>query len=273
MIKRKSEIPPLRRACLLALGKLMKALTPFMDDFVVIGGWAPYLLLNRFGAEDAAHVGSADVDLYFDSRRMTPERVHEVMQALRAIGSEPMYWMGVGPYIPFSFWIPVRQQGAVVKVRVDLLGLEEVPAKSLPSHFALALRASEDVEVQVRGASYSVRVSGAAAVLAMKAAVLTERRADKDAYDLYTLARYYKNGPESLAEELKPLRDGLPIKTALKTLRKWFVVPDAPGPQAVARFVAPNGSQSARRVIAEQTRLTFETLLESAEAQGGPETG
>jgi len=269
MIKSKAEIPPLRRACLLALGKLMKALAPFMDDFVVIGGWAPYLLLSRHGADDAVHVGSADVDLYFDSRRMTPERVHAVMQALRKIGSEPMYWMGVGPYIPFSFWIPVRQQGEVVKVRVDLLGLENVPAKSLPSHFALALRAAEDVEVQVRGAAYSVKVSGAVAVLAMKAAVLTERRADKDAYDLYTLVRYYKTGPAALAEEIKPLRDGPPIKSALKTLRKWFIVPDAPGPLAVARFVAPNGTQAARRVLAEQVRLTFEMLLEGAEGGAG----
>lgn len=53
----------------------------------------------------------------------------------------------------------MRQQGGWSKVRVDLPGFDKVPAKLL-SHFALALRGSENVKVELRGAPYPGRERG-----------------------------------------------------------------------------------------------------------------
>jgi hypothetical protein len=48
--------------------EIMTILGAYRDSLVLVGGWAPYFILERFGGEDDdfQHVGSGDVDIALD---------------------------------------------------------------------------------------------------------------------------------------------------------------------------------------------------------------
>ena len=262
MTSTKDQIPEFRKASLKALCVLLDALSPFADDYVVIGGWAPYFLLQKHGGGEANHLGSVDLDLVFDGPHMTEDKRARIFAALEAIGCEQRMWDVQGEVpVPNSFRLPIEFDGRTVKIQVDLIGLDGVGRRSLDSHYALALKQNEHVSVKVGRRSQDVRVSGAAAVFAMKAIALNDRKAPKDAYDLYMIARYYKAGPESLAEELRPLLEGPPIRSAVANVKRWFANEFAPGPRAVVEFLLADSPAALQTRLRAQAFGTIQRLL------------
>ena len=257
MASTKREIPGRRQSCLIALSQVLDTLSPFADEFVLIGGWAPYFLLQAHSDADVRHIGSADLDFVFNSARMTVLKRTQIEAALLRIGCQPRHIDDMPSLdIPNSYWLPVKHQGQLLRVQIDLLGLSE-GRNELRSQAELALREAETIMVMVGKRKLNVRVGGAVAIFAMKAIALNSRQAPKDAYDLYMLARYYKGGPEALAQELKPLLVGPPVRSAMGFVRRWFGDTQAAGPQAVVDFLLATGTRAA---LARLRALVYETV-------------
>ena len=252
-----------RQASLLALSQVLDALTPFSDHFVLIGGWAPYLLLQRYGRTNE-HIGSADLDLVFNGPQITPAVRDKILEALTQIGCQPRMWDN-NNQIPFpdSYLLPIKVGTRTVQVQIDVIGLHQKQSRKLASHYALALKRIENIEVRINKKAVKVPVSGAAAVFAMKAMALADRQAPKDAYDLYMISRYYKQGPLSLATELKPLLIGPPIRSATLYVRRWFSDKNARGPNAVVEFLLVDGSREEQEQLREEVYLTIKALLDA----------
>ena len=70
-----------------------------------------------------------------------------------------------------------------------------------------------------------------------KRQALGERTSEKDAYDLYMLARYYKEGPESVLSELRKLGNHGLMREALRNIEDQFKDVKSIGPVSVARFM------------------------------------
>ena len=262
MTSTRAQITAARRASLEALSLVLAALAEFADDFVLIGGWAPYFLLQKHGRGGAEHYGSVDLDLVFDGPRLSPERRQQILDTLKNAGCEQRMWDKASEIpIPNSFLMPVTVGARQLKIQVDLIGLDGVGQRNLESHYALALKQHEDVTMTVGDRDLNVRVSGAAAVFAMKAIALNNRKAPKDAYDLYMVARYYKAGPESLAEELKPLLHGPPIRSSVANVRRWFADEFAPGPRAVVEFLLSDAPAPAQVRLRQQAFGVIQRLL------------
>ena len=254
-----------RQASLLALSQVLEALTPFSDYFVLIGGWAPYLLLQEYGRTND-HIGSADLDLVFNGPRMSVVTRDEVLAALEQIGCRPRMWDD-DHLIPFpdSYLLPITIGARTFQVQIDLIGLNRAQMRRLASHYDLALKQHEQIQVRVGKKILNVPVSGAAAVFAMKAMALAGRHASKDAYDIYMITRYYKHGPASLASELKPLLIGPPVRSAARYVQSWFNSKNARGPKAVVDFLLIDGSREEQDQLREEVYLTIKALLDALE--------
>jgi hypothetical protein len=70
-MKLKSEYSPREiEACVIVMRDLFTYLKPYRNQIVLIGGWVPYFLLEKYtpsGSEHDQHVGSLDVDIALDA--------------------------------------------------------------------------------------------------------------------------------------------------------------------------------------------------------------
>ena len=150
MAKSKDRITQHSQASLVALTHVLDALAPFSDYFVLVGGWAPYLLLQKYGRKNADHVGSADLDLVFNGPQITPEIRQHIVAALEGIGCQQRLWdEDNGVAFPDSYWLPVQSGGVTVKVQVDVMGLERTGRRRLESQYTLALQRAENIKVKI----------------------------------------------------------------------------------------------------------------------------
>lgn len=87
-------------------------------------------------------------------------------------------------------------------------------------------------------ATRNIWVCDAGAYLVLKALAFDSRGENKDAYDLYYVARNYGDGPADVAAKRRLLLDDTDAQRALSILKRDFAEPDAVGPMRVAAFVA-----------------------------------
>lgn len=262
MASSKDAIAEYFEPCLIALGKVLDALSPFSDALVLIGGWAPWMLLSKYSNGAATHTGSADVDLAFDYSRIGPDARQQIENALLAIGCREMRHPVLASLpLGWSYLLPVKHKGREVQVQIDLLGLEDAGRKKLTGDMALAFAAVEVVPVKVQRRQLPVRVSSAAAIIAMKARLLEQRSSPKDAADLVTLTKAYRDGPRSIAEELRPLSGDRYMRAALTTLRRYFATERSAGPRAVAEFYFPDGPVQEQAALRKEAFATIQQLL------------
>src|ERR1700722_5411212 len=67
--------------------EVVDALKGYGADVVIVGGWAPYLLLQKFGSQsDERHVGSLDGDLALNCKRIPEEKNETIVETLTRIG-------------------------------------------------------------------------------------------------------------------------------------------------------------------------------------------
>ena len=91
--------------------ELVRILGEYRDDLVIVGGWVPELLLSP-GA--ARHVGSIDVDVALNHRRVTEATYRTIREHLMAHGYE-------AGRQPFIFFRTVTVGGRSITVQVDFL--------------------------------------------------------------------------------------------------------------------------------------------------------
>jgi len=107
-----------------------------------------------------------------------------------------------------------------------------------------------------------VRVPTVAAFVCMKSIAMSERKKEKDAYDIYFCLRHYPGGPKALAEAFRDLRDLEIAKEALCAMRSKFRDIDQIGPVWAAKVAEEHGDdlEFVQRDAYERVTLLLDTL-------------
>lgn len=276
----------------IGLAELMTVLGAYRDALVLIGGWAPYLILEQFGTPGAfqadafqtgfAHVGSIDIDFVVDPAIIDADRYATIVELLLDRGYAPV----TGSLFQFEKMIASPHTGRAHAIRVDFLTPRPLPGEGrLHRHrevqHDLRARTLEGADVALThwfwydydarladGAETRVRVKVADLVgsLALKGIALGERYVEKDAYDIYALCAHSRGGPAAVAEVLRPFRDEEPVRRGLSVLADKFRDRNAEGPTWVAVFLSEGNAEADERIrvdalmtVQEVLRLVFGT--------------
>lgn len=245
-------------ASLSLLLEIMDALKSYGSDIVVVGGWAPYFLLKSFSHAHDEHVGSLDADLALNFRGIPEEAYESILETIHRLGYQQRS-NAAGRPIPASFEKTVEMEGGRHRMQVDFLAGEyggsaksrrHQQVQDLLAHKARGADVvfeqfyAEDVKGHLlNGAELTVRVNIAneIAIFIMKGICIGQRTKAKDYYDLYMLAKHFKEGPKSLAESLVPHKDNGLQKEALTNIHRYFDSPNGLGPTLVAEFLGEPG--------------------------------
>ncbi|MDI6891776.1 MAG: hypothetical protein QMD08_02100 [Actinomycetota bacterium] len=247
------------------LVELMTILKSYAEALVLIGGWAPYFLLEKHKSpsSDFKHVGSIDIDLVIDPQIIDEERYATITQMLLDRGYTPspqiLYQFErkiVSPLdrkeyvVGVDFLTPKPEKGRGRRhrhrlVQPDLCARTLEGAEIALKHnwdCSLSGILPEDGETTV-----TFKVTNIVSSLALKGVALGERYAEKDAYDIYTLLSYYKDGSKDVAGELKPYLDNKILQKGLVSIESKFRGLEAEGPSWVASFLFQTDPELIRR--------------------------
>jgi hypothetical protein len=257
------------------LAELMTVLGAYRDALVLIGGWAPYVILERLGTPGAfqadafqsdtfqtafAHVGSIDIDFVVDPAMIDADRYATIVESLLERGYEPV----TGSLYQFQRMIPSPRSGQAHLIRVDFLTPRPLPGQGRTRRHRevqhnLRARTLEGAEVALThwfwyeydarlpdGAEAHVRVKVADLVgsLALKGIAIGERYVEKDAYDIYALCAHCRGGPAAVAEALRPFRNEEPVRRGLRAIAEKFRDKGAEGPTWVAVFLSEGNAEA-----------------------------
>ncbi|MBN8709459.1 MAG: hypothetical protein BGO12_17225 [Verrucomicrobia bacterium 61-8] len=239
------------RRVLVDVGQILAS---FSDCLVLVGGWIPDLLLPE---ADEPHVGSIDVDLALDARKLKEGRYAELLSLLL---NTRRYQMGTKEF-QLVVDVDLKDGEKPVQVEVEFLApksvkLQKNKPKLLKDFRVLqadgceaAFRNPHQLKLQGRnvgGAQNTVRlqVASLADFLVMKAHALAGRDKPKDTYDFCYCLQYSPGGLESLAEEWKTRQNEPEVAQAIEILSEKFSAPDAFGPHQLAEFHSPSDEET-----------------------------
>ena len=101
--------------------EVVDALKGYGADVVIVGGWAPYLLLQKFGSKsDEQHVGSLDGDLALNFKRIPEEKYETIVETLTRIGYAQRT-NATGKPIPASFQKTIKIGDVPFAMQIDFL--------------------------------------------------------------------------------------------------------------------------------------------------------
>ena len=261
---------------LVGLAEIMTALGAYRDALVLIGGWAPYLILQKFGEPGFfdpgvfdprvfdtgfAHVGSIDIDFVVDPEAIDADQYATIVGLLLARGYGPL----TGSKFQFQKMIASLRTGQPHVIRVDFLTPKPLQRRShrhREIQHDLQARTLAGAEVALThwfwhefdaqlpdGARTHVRVKVADVVasLALKGLAIGDRYAEKDAYDIFALCAHYRGGPAAVADAIRPFRDEDPVRRGLDAIREKFRNREAEGPTWVAVFLSEGQADESER--------------------------
>jgi len=248
--------PAFTNASKSVLLELMTILKSYRDSLVLIGGWVPYFLLEAHKSKgiNLTHIGSIDIDLVIDPKVIDGEKYETITRMLLSRGYKP------SKEILYQFERTVKSEidGKEYTVRIDFLTPQppkgkgssrrhrqiqpDLKARSLPGA-DIALQLNQ--KILLRGTlpadgetEIEFKIADLTSFLTLKGIVFGERYQEKDAYDIYVLCDYYKEGPTSVAEEIRPKKNAKIVKMGLNAIRQRFRDINAEGPSWVANFLA-----------------------------------
>ena len=250
------------RASHAVLIEVLNVLGGYREGLVVIGGWVPELMFPQQG-----HVGSLDVDLAVDGRRIPPSAYDTIPSRLSAAGYRQAA-PGAGVFR--------KQVGAsgCVTVKLDLVSSHDrgtpaadggaaVHGLNLGRLRGVQLAFDDAVGMTLRGTlpdgtenTVQARVAGVPAFLCMKAFALSERLKPKDAYDISFCLRHFPGGPAALAKAAQPLMTCSDGRAAREILREKFRSVQSVGPQWAADVAGGQGGD--RETIARDAYERFQ---------------
>ena len=271
--------------------EVVDALKGYGSDVIIVGGWAPYLLLQKFGSKDAEeHVGSLDGDLALNFQRIPAEKYETILEMLTRIGYVQRT-SATGNPIPASFQKTMKVHDVPFTMHIDFLAGEYGGTATSHRHqkvqdtLAHKGRGADLVfdnfftdEIPARlpnGAELRVRVNVAneVAVFAMKGITIGQRTKAKDYYDLFMLAKHFKGGPKSLAQSLIPFAKNELIREAIENVRRYFDSTKGLGPTSVAEFKGEHDSD-AREILQRDVYEVIQVVLAEVDgmAAGPPDS-
>jgi hypothetical protein len=245
-------------ACKSVLMEVLTILGKDLDNLAVVGGWVPELVFP-----DKGHMGSLDVDLALDAKKLKPMAYESIRRKLLDSGYQPDADM------PNRFWRTVEGS---FQVKVDLITGEFPEVSSEGTHIQIqemAVWKARGVDLAfdfqqklwVEGVlpdgthnKVIARTPTIAAFLCIKAITLNERKKEKDAYDIYFCIDNYAGGYKALAEEFRGKLGHHLIREGIAVLREKFARRDSIGPVWAARVAEEHTPGTGFHLEMEQRR-------------------
>ncbi len=272
--------------------EIMTVLGAYRHSLVLVGGWAPYFILEQFGREedDFQHVGSGDVDIAIDHRAVSPDQYSSIVGRLERHGYRERLDKE-GRAIPFSFERTVpSEDGRGTIVHVDFLAGEYEGSAGSHRHqrvqddlLARKARGCDVVfdryfEHELRGVlpdgaenTVQVRIADVVGCLTTKGITLGERYHDKDAYDIYSVIKHVRGGPAGAAQAVRPHLGRSLVREGVDTIAERFQTIRSTGPQGVGRFLASDSAEMAR--ILADAFITIREFIELVSKSSPPGCG
>jgi hypothetical protein len=276
------------------LAEIMTILGAYRESLVLIGGWAPYLILEQFGEPggeyfDGAqtfdaevtsgrfvHVGSIDIDFVVDPAVIDAERYTTIVELLLDRDYEPVK----DSRYQFEKVIRSPRSGQEYSIKIDFLTPKPLAGQGRSHRHRevqhdLRARTLEGAEVALAhwfwheydtqlsdGANTHVRVKVTDLVgsLTLKGIAIGERYAEKDAYDIYALCAHYRGGPAAVAEILRPVREEEAVRRGLAAIADKFREERAEGPTWVAVFLSQGNAEGDDRTRVDAFMTVREVL-------------
>ena len=223
------------------------------ENAVLIGGAVPGLLEDLSLQNAPGHAGTTDVDILLDPTAFGIQEYETL--AMRLLHRGYRYRKdGEGNDLKFSFEVDVAGHAIAVDFLAppaDSQSGFRVPVQ--PGLHAHALSGAQVVawfrvdltleEELVQGGYLPIRIHlvDVPGFVVLKALAFKQRQAHKDAYDLWYVLTYAKEGPQGVATKLLPYTRDPDVATALGFLREAFGSPSRAGSVAVARFQEVEG--------------------------------
>jgi hypothetical protein len=223
-----------------------QALAAFQDCLVLVGGWVPYLLLPE---AHEAHVGSIDVDLALDAKKLYDGRYAELLNVLLATRR---YRFGEKPFQLVTD-VDLEDGDKPVLVEVEFLAPKEVKLRKNNPKLLQGFRVlqadacstafREPVRIplegrDIQGAKNRVHVPVASLpdFLVMKAHALGNRDKPKDAYDIIFCLDNFPEGMQIVAAAWKKRGKDTEVKRTIEILREKFRSVEDFGPMRYVEF-------------------------------------
>lgn len=251
--------------------EVLTILGKYRDGMVLIGGWVPDVLFPNSG-----HIGSFDVDLALDARKIRPDAYESIRKRLIAEGyvQEDLH-SGI-------FRKNLGEGAGAITVKLDLVTGDEsdgtgTEARDLIQDLSIGRLRGVEIAldhasaITLKGAlpsgvenTVTAQVVTVPAYLCLKAFALNERMKEKDAYDVYFCLKHYAGGPAVLATDCRGLL-GIPrAREAMDILKQKFETLNGVGPQW-AGDVASGGGEDRETVV----RDAFERASSRSMGRGG----
>lgn len=251
--------PRLVNASKSVLLEIMTILGSYRKALILIGGWAPYFIIEQFRpqGDEFIHAGSLDVDILVNPELVSDKEYKSILRLIEERGYRQAF-DAQGRPIPSAFVRELSIPGYTEKqkIEVDFLGPEyggrgktrrhqiiqsELFARKargadfvFDHHFTYRLKsalpsgAKNEVDIQVAEVVSSLTTKGMA---------IGERNYEKDAYDIYAVVSHYKDGPKDVSYVVRPFIKNSLVKEGIEKIREKFKSKDSIGPSWVADFL------------------------------------
>ena len=272
--------PSIIEASKSVLVELLRCLGTYRQHLVLVGGWAPYFILERFGKEKR-HCGSIDVDFALNPELIDKEVYMTIVETIKRRGYAP-YVNESGDEVPFRFFRNVKSpfDSKEHKIEVDFLTEPETVTilhrplfqvqKDLQAIImpGCGVMFRHNFEHKIEAvlpdnglASISAKVADVTGILTMKGLALEGRYKEKDPYDIYSVVKFFKRGPVGVALQVRRHLKEPTVGKALEIIKEKFETLRSEGPFQVARFMAPTMEEERTRVQAE-VYVTMKRFIE-----------
>ena len=266
--------------------EIMTVLGAYRKSLVLVGGWAPYFIIETFkpSNDNFIHAGSLDIDIAVNPKKISEVEYASMLKLIEAHG----YVHSLdkkGKIIPHAFEKLISIPGYKDKqpIEIDFLGPEYGGRGRQKRHQIvqsdLFIRKTRGIDIvfehffmyRLKGklpqGAYNeieIQVSDLVATLTMKGIVLGARYSEKDAYDIYSIISHFKDGFRSVAESIKPYRKNKLISEGIENIREKFKAKDSIGPQWVADFLVGGrevATEERERLVTDSYMQVNEFLL------------
>lgn len=231
---------------------LCTILGDYIDDFVIVGGLVPNLIIpqNPLPEGVEAHVGTLDLDIGLSIGVFDRSRYQEIVERLRGAGFVPDVNEKQNP--TFQRWKLNNSIDVTVDFLIPQTTKGEVGGylKHLDTDFGavitpgLELAFQDRTKITISGktpfgekAKRDVWVCDPGAYIILKALAFDSRGENKDAYDLFYVIRNFGSGHEEVTKHILPLMISEYAERAIQILERDFSNPESIGAVRVARFL------------------------------------